>query len=154
MMTSTILPAVFSNRHYLPGTIQLHNQNLIHTVSTFRRGGLISRSSRPNHPFLVSNNIHHWSLPFRDSMEHFSWKCLFSRLVSFYLLLSLNLVAVASEYPTPSTSTSTYACEDVANYYSPLKHFRLKGEKLKRKLNTIIAPHHSLSYQEVIQSCV
>jgi hypothetical protein len=90
---------------------------------------------------------------FRDSMEqmwltcfHFSWKCLFSRLVSFYLLLSLNLVAVASEYPTPST----YACEDVANYYSPLKHFRLKGEKLKRKLNSIIAPHHSLSYQEVI----
>jgi ribosomal RNA-processing protein 1 len=76
---------------------------------------------------------------------NFSWRW-FSRLVSFYLLLSLNLVAVASDYPAPST----YACEDIANYYSPLKHLRLKGEALKRKLNTIIAPHHSLSYQEVI----
>jgi hypothetical protein len=76
---------------------------------------------------------------------NFSWRW-FSRLVSFYLLLSLNLVAVASDYPAPST----YACEDIANYYSPLKHLRLKGEALKRKLNTIISPHHSLSYQEVI----
>ncbi|KAI5382288.1 hypothetical protein KIW84_UN0031 [Lathyrus oleraceus] len=51
----------------------------------------------------------------------------------------------ASDYQAPST----YACEDITNYYSPVKHLRLKGEALKRKLNSIIAPHHSLSYQEV-----
>ncbi|XP_024638709.1 extracellular ribonuclease isoform X3 [Medicago truncatula] len=137
-ISDPVLPAIFSNRHYLPRTIQLHNQNLIHAVSTFRRGAWIIRASHPNRP--IQHREQMWLTCF-----HFSWKCFFSRLVSFYLLLSLNLVAVASEYPTPST----YSCEDVANYYSPLKHFRLKGEKLKRKLNSIIAPHHSLSYQEV-----
>lgn len=71
------------------------------------------------------------------------WRWL-SRLISFYLL-SLNLVAAASDYPAPAT---TYACEDTSDYYSPVRH--LRGEALKKKLNSIIAPHHSLSYQEVI----
>ncbi|XP_050921056.1 uncharacterized protein LOC127138619 isoform X1 [Lathyrus oleraceus] len=125
---------------------QNHNLNLINATSTLwrRRWTAFASGSKP--PIPVSNNT-----DIRDSTEqiwltcfYFSWKW-FSRLVSCYLLLSLNLVAVASEYPIPST----YACEDITNYYSPVKHLRLKGEALKRKLNSIIAPHRSLSYQEV-----
>ncbi|XP_052116978.1 uncharacterized protein LOC107496556 isoform X3 [Arachis duranensis] len=71
------------------------------------------------------------------------WWRWFSRLVSFYLL-SLNLVAAPSAYPASSTS---YACEHIDAYYSPVMH--LRGEPLKKKLNSIVAPHHSLSYQEV-----
>lgn len=73
-----------------------------------------------------------------------SWKWL-SRLISIYLL-SLSFAAVASDYPAPST----FPCEDISNYYSPVKRLRLRGEALKTQLNTIIAPHHSLSYREVI----
>ncbi|XP_057763574.1 uncharacterized protein LOC130984509 [Arachis stenosperma] len=71
------------------------------------------------------------------------WWRWFSRLVSFYLL-SLNLVAAPSAYPASSTS---YACEHIDAYYYPVMH--LRGELLKKKLNSIVAPHHSLSYQEV-----
>ncbi|KAG4970168.1 hypothetical protein JHK85_036589 [Glycine max] len=71
------------------------------------------------------------------------WRWL-SRLISFYLL-SLNLAAAASDYPAPST----YPCEDISHYYSSVKHFRFRGEALKRQLNSIVAPHHSLSYREV-----
>lgn len=71
------------------------------------------------------------------------WKWL-AKLVSFYLL-SLNLAAAASDYPIPST----YPCEDISNYYTPVKNLGLTGEALKRQLNSIIAPHHSLSYREV-----
>lgn len=70
-----------------------------------------------------------------------SWTWL-SQLISFYLLF-LNLVAKAHDYPAPST----YACEDITRYYSHEKH--LRGEALKKKLNSIVAPHHSLSYKEV-----
>jgi hypothetical protein len=58
-------------------------------------------------------------------------------------LFCLNLVADA--HPSPSF---TYACEDVNNYYASAKN--LGGEALKKKLSRIIAPHHSLSYKEVI----
>ncbi|KAK7388182.1 hypothetical protein VNO78_22991 [Psophocarpus tetragonolobus] len=72
------------------------------------------------------------------------WRCFLSRLISFYLL-SLILVATPSAYPLPST----YPCDDIANYYSPFKHSTFRAEALKRQLNSIIAPHHSLSYIEV-----
>ncbi|KAJ7979361.1 Extracellular ribonuclease [Quillaja saponaria] len=70
-----------------------------------------------------------------------SWRSL-SQLISFYLLF-LNLAAEAHEYPTPFP----YTCDDINNYYAHVKH--LKGEALKKKLNSIIAPHRSLSYKEV-----
>ncbi|MED6216483.1 hypothetical protein PIB30_008180 [Stylosanthes scabra] len=73
-----------------------------------------------------------------------SWRWL-SRLISFYLL-SLNLVAAApSAYPA---SSKCYPCEDIDVYYSPLTT-HLRGEALKKKLNAIVASHHSLSYPEV-----
>ncbi|XP_004507928.1 uncharacterized protein [Cicer arietinum] len=140
------LAAVFSNRHHLPGNGAIKLHNYIHATPTLRRGGLTTGASRPKPPIPISNNFDS-----RDSLGQiwltcycFSWKW-FSRLVSFYMLVSLNLVAVASDYPI----SSTYACEDITNYYSPVNHLSLKGEALKRKLNTIIAPHNSLSYQEV-----
>ncbi|XP_021850310.1 uncharacterized protein [Spinacia oleracea] len=40
-----------------------------------------------------------------------------------------------------------YACEDVKSYYASIDH--LKGKALSRKLNSIIAGHHSLSYKKV-----
>ncbi|XP_059460765.1 uncharacterized protein LOC132189933 isoform X3 [Corylus avellana] len=64
-----------------------------------------------------------------------------SQIISFYLLF-LNLVADAR--PSPSF---TYACEDVNNYYASVEN--LRGEALKKKLNHIVAPHHSLSYKQV-----
>ncbi|TKY54494.1 Extracellular ribonuclease [Spatholobus suberectus] len=57
----------------------------------------------------------------------------------------VHLFLRSSDFPTPST----YPCEDISNYYSPVKHLRLRGEALKRQLNSIIAPHHSLSYRKV-----
>ncbi|CAK8564055.1 unnamed protein product [Lathyrus sativus] len=130
-----ILAALYSNRPG-NGAIKLRNRNLnlINATSTLRRRRWTAFASRSKPPIPVSNSI--------DVRDSWKW---FSRLVSCYLLLSLNTVAVASEYLAPYT----YACEDITNYYSPVKHLRLKGEALKRKLNSIIAPHHSLSYQEV-----
>ncbi|KAG2699567.1 hypothetical protein I3843_07G197000 [Carya illinoinensis] len=81
----------------------------------------------------------------RDSMWFSlknSWRWT-SRIISFYLFC-LNLVAEASDYPAPSF---TYACEDVNNYYADAQN--LGGKSLKKKLNHIIARHHSLSYKEV-----
>ncbi|KAK9275119.1 hypothetical protein L1049_022378 [Liquidambar formosana] len=82
------------------------------------------------------------------------WKCMLLRcfniswrwaswIISVYLCF-LKFVAVAHDYPS---SPLTYACEDVDNYYHRVEHF--KGEPLKRKLNSIIAKHRSLSYKEV-----
>ncbi|XP_028751376.1 uncharacterized protein LOC114711183 isoform X2 [Neltuma alba] len=65
-----------------------------------------------------------------------------SHIISLYLLF-LSLVANAQDYP----ASSTYACEDTSSYYSHVKH--LRGEALKKKLNSLVAPHHSLSYKEV-----
>ncbi|GLT71931.1 hypothetical protein SLA2020_439130 [Shorea laevis] len=64
-----------------------------------------------------------------------------SQIISLYLFC-LNLVGDAC--PSPSF---TYACEDVNNYYASVEN--LGGVALKKKLNHIIAPHHSLSYKEV-----
>ncbi|XP_058756106.1 uncharacterized protein LOC131629337 isoform X2 [Vicia villosa] len=138
-----ILAALFPNRPAIGANkLHNHNQNLIHAKSTVRSRGCTARASSPKFP--ISSNIMDSTGQIWITCFYFSWKW-FSRLVSCYLLLSLNLVGVASEYPAPST----YACESITNYYSPVKHLRLKGEALKRKLNSIIAPHHSLSYQEV-----
>ncbi|BBG92725.1 hypothetical protein Prudu_000543 [Prunus dulcis] len=73
-----------------------------------------------------------------------SWRWV-SQVISFYLFC-LNLVAdaVAIDYPSPSF---VYACEDVNNYYANADH--LEGKSLKKKLNSIIARHQSLSYREV-----
>ena len=40
-----------------------------------------------------------------------------------------------------------HSCEDVQSYYASVG--QLKGKALSRKLNSIIAGHHSLSYKEV-----
>ncbi|KGN65510.1 uncharacterized protein LOC101223221 isoform X1 [Cucumis sativus] len=61
-----------------------------------------------------------------------------------YQLFFLCLVAQAHDYPSPSVR---YPCEDVNMYYANVAQF--KGELLKRKLNSIVAAHHSLSYKEV-----
>ncbi|KAJ1400663.1 Endonuclease I [Sesbania bispinosa] len=141
---SELIPAaVFSSRRLLPGmgTVEL----LIPVRPTSRRRDWTACSSRPKPPTPISNSFEErasrgelWITCF-----NITWRWI-SRLISFYLL-SLSLVAAASDYPSPSS----YACEDITNYYSPLKHLRLKGEALNRKLNSIIGPHHSLSYQEV-----
>lgn len=61
-------------------------------------------------------------------------------------MFCLNLVADAEaiDYPSPSF---VYACEDVNNYYANADH--LEGKSFKKKLNSIIARHQSLSYREV-----
>jgi hypothetical protein len=61
-------------------------------------------------------------------------------------LFFLNIVADAEAYDYPSHSF-VYACEDVNNYYANVVH--LEGKSLKKKLNSIIAKHQSLSYREV-----
>ncbi|KAJ1433412.1 Endonuclease I [Sesbania bispinosa] len=142
--TSELIPAaVFSSRRLLPGkgTVELH----LPVRPTSRRRDWTARSYRPKPPTPISNSIDERASRGEMWITCFNipWRWI-SRLISFYLL-SLSLVAAASDYPSPSL----YSCEDITNYYSPLKHLRLKGEALKRKLNSIIAPHHSLSYQEV-----
>jgi len=42
----------------------------------------------------------------------------------------------------------SYPCEDVQSYYAGTD--TLEGEALSRKLNSIVAGHHSLSYKEVL----
>ncbi|KAK6912372.1 Endonuclease I, partial [Dillenia turbinata] len=74
--------------------------------------------------------------------SQFSWKCA-SQIVSAYILC-LNLLAVAH---SPVSSSPSYACENDEKYYSSVEH--LKGEELKKGLNSIIATHRSLSYKEV-----
>ncbi|PRQ37072.1 putative endonuclease I [Rosa chinensis] len=76
-----------------------------------------------------------------------SWRWV-SQILSVYLLF-LNIVADAQayDYPSPSSSSSVYACEDVNNYYANVEH--LEGKSLKKKLNSIIGKHQSLSYREV-----
>lgn len=104
-----------------------------------------TRDARQKPLIPISNNIDQRAFRGRMWLTCFDipWKWL-SRLISIYLL-SLSFAAVASDYPAPST----FPCEDISNYYSPVKRLRLRGEALKTQLNTIIAPHHSLSYREV-----
>ncbi|XP_023531884.1 uncharacterized protein LOC111794012 isoform X2 [Cucurbita pepo subsp. pepo] len=71
-----------------------------------------------------------------------SWRWV-TQITSYYLFF-LCLVAQAHDYPSPSVR---YPCEDVNKYYANVA--QLTGEPLKRKLNSIIAAHHSLSYKEV-----
>ncbi|KAF9616290.1 hypothetical protein IFM89_029066 [Coptis chinensis] len=40
-----------------------------------------------------------------------------------------------------------FPCEDVSHYYTSADH--MEGEDLKKELNSIISPHHSLSYKQV-----
>nr|XP_011464722.1 PREDICTED: uncharacterized protein LOC101302661 isoform X2 [Fragaria vesca subsp. vesca]XP_011464723.1 PREDICTED: uncharacterized protein LOC101302661 isoform X2 [Fragaria vesca subsp. vesca] len=71
-----------------------------------------------------------------------SWRWV-SQMISFYLFF-LNIVADAQAYDYPSP---VYACEDVNNYYANVEH--LEGKLLKKRLNSIIGKHQSLSYREV-----
>ncbi|KAK7265363.1 hypothetical protein RJT34_32982 [Clitoria ternatea] len=144
--TRELIPAaIFSCRRHSPaiGTLGIH-------VSAGKTSPRWSRdcaayASRQKPTILISDNIDDRAL--RGQMWltciDMSWRWL-SRLISVYLL-SLNLTAAALDYP----ASSTYACEDISNYYSPVKHSRLRGEAFKRQLNSIIAPHHSLAYREV-----
>lgn len=59
-------------------------------------------------------------------------------------LFSLTLEVNAQEH---SSFLVKYACEDVKSYYASIDP--LKGKALSRKLNSIIAGHHSLKYKEV-----
>ncbi|KAB1204318.1 Extracellular ribonuclease [Morella rubra] len=100
-----------------------------HTTPTTERNWVSKTCARGLWDSMCSN--------FKDSWR---WA---SRVISFYLFC-LNLVAEACHYPAPSF---TYACEDVNTYYANTEN--LEGKALKKKLNRIIAPHHSLSYKEV-----
>ncbi|XP_029125506.1 uncharacterized protein LOC109790461 isoform X2 [Cajanus cajan] len=151
--TNELMPTpFFSCRSHSPGiaTLQLHLR--ARPTSPPRCRGCAAHASRQKPPTSISSNIDERHVPpFTSALRErmwltcfdFSWRRL-SRIISFYLL-SLSLVAAASDYPTPST----YACENISNYYSPVKNLRLRGEALKRQLNSIIAPHRSLSYREV-----
>lgn len=61
-------------------------------------------------------------------------------------MLFLNVVADAEAFDDPSPSFM-YDCEDVSNYYDSAEN--LEGKSLKKKLNSIISGHQSLSYREV-----
>ncbi|XP_061361564.1 uncharacterized protein LOC133305374 isoform X2 [Gastrolobium bilobum] len=127
------------------GTLELHI-TARQTSMWRRRRHLAVRANCLKPPIPISKNMYERASRGQTWQTCFNigWRWV-SRFISFYLL-SMNLVAAASEYPAPSA----YACEDISNYYSPVKkHLRLRGEALKGKLNSIIAPHHSLSYQEV-----
>ncbi|XP_021723439.1 uncharacterized protein LOC110690861 isoform X1 [Chenopodium quinoa] len=77
------------------------------------------------------------------SCIHDNMPRLASWIVTIYLL-SLSPEVNAQDH---SPYLVRYACEDVKTYYSSIGH--LKGKALSRKLNSIIAGHHSLSYKEV-----
>ncbi|XP_050372628.1 uncharacterized protein LOC126790438 isoform X2 [Argentina anserina] len=74
--------------------------------------------------------------------NNISWRWV-SQIVSLYLFF-LNIVAGAQAY---DYSAPVYACEDVNSYYANVGN--LVGKSLKRKLNSIIGKHQSLSYREV-----
>lgn len=71
-----------------------------------------------------------------------SWRWA-SRII-FIFLFCFNFVAEAYDHSSLSLS---YDCEDVSSYYAQVEH--LEGEALKKKLNSIISEHRSLSYKEV-----
>ncbi|XP_014506123.1 uncharacterized protein LOC106765869 isoform X1 [Vigna radiata var. radiata] len=131
--TELIPTPFFSCRRHFP-TLQLHI--LTGAVPPRRRRNWVVSSSRLKSPIAIYGSVN------ERTCFDMLWKWL-AKLVSFYLL-SLNLAAAASDYPIPST----YPCEDISNYYTPVKNLGLTGEALKRQLNSIIAPHHSLSYRE------
>lgn len=64
-------------------------------------------------------------------------------------MLFLNVVADAAAFDNPSPSFM-YGCEDVSNYYDSVEN--LEGKSLKKKLNSIISRHQSLSYREVFSN--
>ncbi|XP_022931412.1 uncharacterized protein LOC111437594 isoform X2 [Cucurbita moschata] len=109
--------------------------------------------SKPHHslnklPFMrvrcsVSALFHwdSWSSMLSNCLD-ISWR--WATQITSYYLFFLSLVAQAHDYPSPSVR---YPCEDVNEYYANVA--QLTGEPLKRKLNSIIAAHHSLSYKEV-----
>ncbi|KAI4335312.1 hypothetical protein L6164_013971 [Bauhinia variegata] len=130
-MASQLRPSASLSRrqclHLFPsvnGTLELNLGSTL-IVRRIPRCNWIARASC--RPIPISNIFERW----------------LSHLISFYLLC-LNLVAEAHEYPTPP---SAFACEDISSYYAHVEN--LRGGALKKKLNSIVAPHHSLSYKEV-----
>ncbi|KAL6977779.1 hypothetical protein U1Q18_026565 [Sarracenia purpurea var. burkii] len=91
-----------------------------------------------------ANKVINWGMWnwkwYRCFIVPWSWT---SRMISIYLFC-LNFVAEAYEIPYSSFG---YGCENVQKYYARVGH--LRGEALKRNLNSIIARHQSLSYNEV-----
>ncbi|CAO2841802.1 unnamed protein product [Amaranthus hypochondriacus] len=72
-----------------------------------------------------------------------NWLNLASWIFSIYLF-SLTPYVYAEDH---SSLLVRHSCEDVQSYYASVGH--LKGKALSRKLNSIVAGHHSLSYKEV-----
>ncbi|XP_010688441.2 uncharacterized protein LOC104902380 isoform X1 [Beta vulgaris subsp. vulgaris] len=69
------------------------------------------------------------------------------RLASWIISLYLVFLCPDANAEDHSSFQIKYACEDVKSYYASIND--LKGKALSRKLNSVIAGHHSLSYKEV-----
>ncbi|XP_059637394.1 uncharacterized protein LOC132279433 isoform X2 [Cornus florida] len=129
------------NKHKLRPT-NLSNSSTFKTLSR-KLNTRIHQLNRKVH------RISYRSSPVRGILN-FAWSRTFSmswtrasRIISVYLFC-LNLVAEARDDPYSSLA---YACEDVQIYYDGVEH--LRGEALKKKLNSIIGKHRSLSYNKV-----
>lgn len=78
---------------------------------------------------------------FKNSWRWASWIIISVQLFCSNLVIEAH---AADLYPLYKSG-----CEDVHEYYSNVGN--LKGEALKKKLNSIISIHQSLSYKEVLQ---
>ncbi|KAK1391634.1 Extracellular ribonuclease [Heracleum sosnowskyi] len=78
----------------------------------------------------------------RSRWVNISWG--FSSWIVYMYCICLCLVAEAH---VDQISSVYYACENVESYYAGVQH--LRGDKLKKKLNTIISEHQSLPYTKV-----
>ena len=63
--------------------------------------------------------------------------------------LHVNDIAYAIE---KSKAISKYPCEEIGTYYKDLEG--LEGVDLAMRLNSIVSPHHSISYKEVSVLCI
>ncbi|ONI27124.1 hypothetical protein PRUPE_1G068900 [Prunus persica] len=138
--------AIYSTGHCKKRTTIFHFKFTRSSTFRIQRFNLACHNRNPENHLVSPWSSDIFPRGIRNCTEciNVSWRWV-SQVISFYLFC-LNLVAdaVAIDYPSPSF---VYACEDVNNYYANADH--LEGKSLKKKLNSIIARHQSLSYREV-----
>ncbi|GAB4853552.1 hypothetical protein Ancab_017743 [Ancistrocladus abbreviatus] len=150
--SSSSLNSVLSTHRNRKSSINLKRKQLREIQSNSLIFTTLHFSFR-NHSCISKCNLPSNTTPLIHTTRAF-WKwicpnlyCAACRWASWIVSIYLITLSPAPMVHAKSPVSITYPCEEVESYYAGAG--RLKGEALRKELNSIIAGHQSLSYKEV-----